>query len=216
MTTIGDAGRRSARERTAADETGEPAAASGWHPTACILCTVNCGVEIRLGDGGHFARVRGDKSHPTSRGYTCEKALRLDYYQHGAHRLTTPLRHGRRDVRADRLGHGDRRGRATARRDPRRPRRRVDLLLRRRRAGEPLRRGVRWSDAFGARQRLLLERTGTGEDGRVLGRRPALRQDALPHDRRLRARRGRCVPRQEPVALARVPAGAHGSEGDRQ
>lgn len=92
MTTIDDAGGRSASKRSATGATGEPISASGWHPTACILCTVNCGVEIRLDDDGHFVRVRGDKAHPTSRGYTCEKALRLDYYQNGSHRLTTPLR----------------------------------------------------------------------------------------------------------------------------
>jgi formate dehydrogenase len=71
-----------------------------WQTTACILCSVNCGVEIRLGENGndgarHIERVRGDKSHPLSQGYTCEKALRLDHYQNGAHRLTTPMR--RRD-----------------------------------------------------------------------------------------------------------------------
>ncbi len=70
---------------------------SEWHQTACILCSVNCGIEVRLGgdDGRHFERVRGDKAHPTSQGYTCEKALRLDHYQNGRHRLTSPLR--RRD-----------------------------------------------------------------------------------------------------------------------
>ena len=62
-----------------------------WHQTACILCSVNCGVEVRL-DGRRIERVRGDKAHPGSRGYTCEKALRLDHYQNGRHRLTTPLR----------------------------------------------------------------------------------------------------------------------------
>ena len=62
-----------------------------WHQTACILCSVNCGIEVRL-DGRRIERVRGDKSHPTSQGYTCEKALRLDHYQNGHHRLTSPLR----------------------------------------------------------------------------------------------------------------------------
>ncbi len=62
-----------------------------WQPTACILCSINCGVEVRL-DGPTIARVRGDKAHPGSRGYTCEKALRLDHYQNGPHRLTAPLR----------------------------------------------------------------------------------------------------------------------------
>jgi anaerobic selenocysteine-containing dehydrogenase len=65
-----------------------------WHPTACILCECNCGIEIRLGaDGRTFERTRGDKAHPASKGYTCEKALRLDYYQNGrGGRLLSPLR----------------------------------------------------------------------------------------------------------------------------
>jgi anaerobic selenocysteine-containing dehydrogenase len=59
--------------------------------TACILCSINCGLEVEL-DGRHFARIRGDKAHPASRGYLCEKPSRLDYYQNGRDRLTTPLR----------------------------------------------------------------------------------------------------------------------------
>ena len=62
-----------------------------WHTTACNLCSVNCGVEIKL-EGRTFARVRGDKANPQSQGYTCEKALRLDHYQNGPHRLTSPMR----------------------------------------------------------------------------------------------------------------------------
>ena len=68
--------------------------ASGWKPTACILCECNCGIEIQLGgeDGRRFQRVRGDKAHPVSRGYACEKPSRLDHYQNARDRLTTPLR----------------------------------------------------------------------------------------------------------------------------
>jgi formate dehydrogenase len=62
-----------------------------WHQSACILCSINCGIEVRV-DGPTIVRVRGDKAHPASEGYTCEKALRLDHYQNGPHRLTTPLR----------------------------------------------------------------------------------------------------------------------------
>jgi anaerobic selenocysteine-containing dehydrogenase len=62
-----------------------------WHQTACILCSINCGLEVKL-DGRHFDRIRGDKAHPASAGYTCEKALRLDYYQNDQQRLTAPLR----------------------------------------------------------------------------------------------------------------------------
>ncbi|GGC54501.1 molybdopterin-dependent oxidoreductase [Hoyosella rhizosphaerae] len=59
--------------------------------SACILCECNCGVILDL-DGGRIAKVRGDKDHPASEGYTCEKAMRLDLYQNGPHRITTPMR----------------------------------------------------------------------------------------------------------------------------
>ena len=62
--------------------------------TACILCECNCGLEVELGgdDGRRLVRLRGDKRHPSSRGYACEKAHRLDHYQHGRDLLTSPLR----------------------------------------------------------------------------------------------------------------------------
>jgi anaerobic selenocysteine-containing dehydrogenase len=59
--------------------------------TACILCECNCGIEVTL-EGRRFAQVRGDKLHPASQGYTCNKAMRLDHYQNGRDRLTSPLR----------------------------------------------------------------------------------------------------------------------------
>lgn len=64
-----------------------------WRPSACILCECNCGIEILVGDDGRFDKIRGDKLHPSSAGYTCNKALRLDLYQNGrTGRLTRPLR----------------------------------------------------------------------------------------------------------------------------
>jgi len=67
---------------------------SEWLPSACILCECNCGIEIQLGgeDGRHFTKVRGDKAHPASQGYACEKPSRLDFYQNNADRLLTPMR----------------------------------------------------------------------------------------------------------------------------
>lgn len=62
-----------------------------WQKTACILCECNCGLEVAL-DGRRLAKIRGDKEHPESQGYTCEKPLRLDYYQNGRHRLDSPMR----------------------------------------------------------------------------------------------------------------------------
>jgi formate dehydrogenase len=62
-----------------------------WHSTACILCECNCGIVVQL-DGRHLAKIRGDKQHPASQGYTCNKALRLDHYQNNRARLTSPMR----------------------------------------------------------------------------------------------------------------------------
>jgi len=62
-----------------------------WQKTVCILCSVNCGIEVKL-DGRHISRVRGNREHVASKGYACEKAQRLDYYQNGRDRLTSPLR----------------------------------------------------------------------------------------------------------------------------
>lgn len=62
-----------------------------WHPTACILCECNCGIVVQL-DDRRLAKIRGDKAHPASAGYTCNKALRLDHYQNNRARLTSPMR----------------------------------------------------------------------------------------------------------------------------
>jgi anaerobic selenocysteine-containing dehydrogenase len=64
---------------------------SDWHKTACILCSINCGIEVQLA-GRRITRVRGNKDHPASQGYTCEKPARLDHYQNGRDRISTPLR----------------------------------------------------------------------------------------------------------------------------
>lgn len=65
-----------------------------WKPSACILCECNCGIEILVGeDGRSFDKIRGDKLHPASAGYTCNKALRLGLHQNGdTGRITRPLR----------------------------------------------------------------------------------------------------------------------------
>lgn len=70
---------------TTETETGE------WKKTACILCAVNCGLEVQT-SGAHITRIRGDKANPVSQGYVCEKSQRMDHYQNGADRIDSPLR----------------------------------------------------------------------------------------------------------------------------
>jgi anaerobic selenocysteine-containing dehydrogenase len=62
-----------------------------WQSTACILCECNCGIVVQL-DDRRLAKIRGDRNHPASQGYTCNKALRLDHYQNNRGRLTSPMR----------------------------------------------------------------------------------------------------------------------------
>ncbi|MFM7378323.1 MAG: molybdopterin dinucleotide binding domain-containing protein [Erythrobacter sp.] len=49
---------------------------SDWKPTACLICSLNYGIEVQT-EGGHNTRVRADKNHPVSQGYLCEKAQRM-------------------------------------------------------------------------------------------------------------------------------------------
>src|SRR3954467_8749935 len=61
-----------------------------WLPPAGGLCACNCGIEVQVANG-NIVRVKGDKAHPGSKGYACEKAQRLAYYQ-GNPRIMAPLR----------------------------------------------------------------------------------------------------------------------------
>ncbi|MEQ9501849.1 MAG: molybdopterin-dependent oxidoreductase [Deltaproteobacteria bacterium] len=65
-----------------------------FKPNACILCECNCGIEVQLGgeDDKHLVKIRGDRAHPSSQGYACEKAQRLDHYQNGRDRILLPQR----------------------------------------------------------------------------------------------------------------------------
>jgi anaerobic selenocysteine-containing dehydrogenase len=65
--------------------------AAEWKKTACIICSLNCGLEVQT-EGGHIVKARGDKDHPSSQGYVCEKSQRMDFYQNGADRITSPKR----------------------------------------------------------------------------------------------------------------------------
>jgi len=65
--------------------------ADTWSKTACILCYVNCGLEVAV-EGRRITKVKGDRANHRSAGYLCQKAQRLQWYGDHADRLTTPLR----------------------------------------------------------------------------------------------------------------------------
>jgi anaerobic selenocysteine-containing dehydrogenase len=72
-----------------------------WKQTICVLCYVNCGVEVQT-EGRTIRKVRGDRVNEKSRGYACQKAQRLAYYGTPSQRLTRPLKR-----RADGSGHDE-------------------------------------------------------------------------------------------------------------
>ena len=184
-----------------------------WQSTACILCECNCGIVVQL-EGRTLAKIRGDKEHPASQGYTCNKALRLDHYQNNRSRLTSPMR--RRadgsyeeidwDTAIAEIAEGFKRIRDTYGGDK-------IFYYGGGGQGNHLGGGVQRRIPQGARLALPLECAGAGEDGRGLGRRAPVRR---PHPRRIRARRGVRLHRQEPVDVAELPAGPHGAQRDRQ
>ena len=59
--------------------------------TACILCSINCGITVEV-DKGQLIKIKGDTENPKSKGYVCQKAGRLNYYQNHLDRLTEPMR----------------------------------------------------------------------------------------------------------------------------
>jgi anaerobic selenocysteine-containing dehydrogenase len=59
-------------------------------PTACILCSINCGITVEV-EGGQLGKIKGDSENPKSQGYICQKAARLNHYQNHSGRLTQPL-----------------------------------------------------------------------------------------------------------------------------
>jgi anaerobic selenocysteine-containing dehydrogenase len=43
--------------------------------TFCRLCSALCGVRLTLDDNDRVIKIRGDKAHPLTRGYSCAKGV---------------------------------------------------------------------------------------------------------------------------------------------
>lgn len=63
------------------------------HRSFCRICAAACGIMVTT-DGETVRKVRGDKDHPVSRGYTCEKGRALPGWHHSPNRLDRPRVHG--------------------------------------------------------------------------------------------------------------------------
>lgn len=60
-------------------------------PTACSLCSHNCGLRVDVVDN-RIVEVRADDSHPATRGYSCNKAYAIAHYVNHAQRVQHPLK----------------------------------------------------------------------------------------------------------------------------
>ena len=60
-------------------------------PTACVLCSQNCGLRVDT-DDNRVVAIRSDPENPFSEGYSCNKAYRIGHYIHHKQRLTEPLK----------------------------------------------------------------------------------------------------------------------------
>jgi anaerobic selenocysteine-containing dehydrogenase len=56
----------------------------------CRVCTAVCGILVEV-SGDQVVRVRGDRDHPLSHGYTCAKGRALPQMHHHPERLERPL-----------------------------------------------------------------------------------------------------------------------------
>ncbi|MCP5069182.1 MAG: molybdopterin-dependent oxidoreductase, partial [bacterium] len=65
--------------------------AGDWHSTSCVLCSLNCGLSVQVSDN-RIVKVKGDKSNPFSRGYTCSKGLTVGKYAHHEQRVREPMK----------------------------------------------------------------------------------------------------------------------------
>ena len=63
-----------------------PKTDSDWRSTSCVLCSLNCGLRLRV-ENNRITKVKGDRPNPFSRGYTCSKGLTVAKYAHHDQRV---------------------------------------------------------------------------------------------------------------------------------
>ncbi|MEH6448313.1 MAG: molybdopterin-dependent oxidoreductase [Oleispira sp.] len=60
-------------------------------PTACVLCSMNCGLNVSVEDN-KINKVEADKENPITQGHICNKAFSIDKYVNHKQRLKAPLK----------------------------------------------------------------------------------------------------------------------------
>ena len=62
-------------------EKREPLSSDNYHSTACVLCSINCGLKVRVEDN-QIVDVKADSESPISEGHICNKAFSINTYNH--------------------------------------------------------------------------------------------------------------------------------------
>jgi anaerobic selenocysteine-containing dehydrogenase len=74
----------------------------GEHLTYCRICAAACGIAVTV-EQEQVIQVRGDASHPVSRGYTCSKGRGIPAWHHSPARLDRPRVRGTETTWSDAL-----------------------------------------------------------------------------------------------------------------
>ncbi|WP_420590510.1 molybdopterin-containing oxidoreductase family protein [Bacterioplanoides sp.] len=69
------------------------------HASACVLCSMNCGLQLDVEDN-QILRIKADDTNPITLGHICNKAYSVNHYVHHKQRLSGPLKRS-----ADQSGH---------------------------------------------------------------------------------------------------------------
>lgn len=72
-------------------ETPQAAPEKTGAPTACVLCSMNCGLTVDVEDN-QITNVQPDKENPITQGHVCNKAYSINHYVHHKQRLAGPLK----------------------------------------------------------------------------------------------------------------------------
>lgn len=59
-------------------------------PVMCGICEASCGLVVTVA-GDEVIKIRGDKDHPNSQGFTCPKGVSFGYFLKDPDRVTQPL-----------------------------------------------------------------------------------------------------------------------------
>ena len=184
-----------------------------WQPTACILCECNCGIEVQL--EGRTWRIRGDKAHPGLAGLHLQQGDAPRPLPERPAPADVAAAPPRRTARYEEIDWDTAIAEIAARLPRVRDEHGGESIFYYGGGGQGNHLGGAYSGAFlkalGSRYRssaLAQEKTGEAwVDAQLYGR---------PHPRRVRARRGLGLRRQEPVDVAELPARARGAARDRQ